>query len=324
MKIGNLTIKNNLFLAPMAGITDLPFRLLCKEQGCGVVFTEMISAKGLYYGSERTQNMLEIHPDEHPIGVQIFGSDPLIMARMAEKISQTEADFIDINMGCPAPKIVKNGEGSAIMKNPRLAGEIIREVVKASSVPVTVKIRKGFDENSINAVEISLIAEDAGAAAVTVHGRTREQYYSGSADWNIIKQVKSRLSIPVIGNGDVFTPEDALAMEEQTGCDGVMAARGAQGNPWLFRDILSLKATGKIPPPPSAREKIQTALRHMHMLIQLKGEKRGILEMRKHISWYLKGMKDTVKIRQVINKVTTAAEMEDILNLYLEKTAKQE
>jgi nifR3 family TIM-barrel protein len=268
--------------------------------------------------------MLEIHPDEHPIGVQIFGSDPLIMARMAEKISQTEADFIDINMGCPAPKIVKNGEGSALMKNPRLAGEIIREVVKASSVPVTVKIRKGFDENSINAVEISLIAEDAGAAAVTVHGRTREQYYSGSADWNIIKQVKSRLSIPVIGNGDVFTPEDALAMEEQTGCDGVMAARGAQGNPWLFRDILSLKATGKIPPPPSAREKIQTALRHMHMLIQLKGEKRGILEMRKHISWYLKGMKDAVKIRQVINKVTTAAEMEDILNLYLEKTAKQE
>ena len=324
MKIGNLTIKNNLFLAPMAGITDLPFRLLCKEQGCGVVFTEMISAKGLYYGSERTQNMLEIHPDEHPIGVQIFGSDPLIMARMAEKISQTEADFIDINMGCPAPKIVKNGEGSALMKNPRLAGEIIREVVKASSVPVTVKIRKGFDENSINAVEISLIAEDAGAAAVTVHGRTREQYYSGSADWNIIKQVKSRLSIPVIGNGDVFTPEDALAMEEQTGCDGVMAARGAQGNPWLFRDILSFKATGKIPPPPSAREKIQTALRHMHMLIQLKGEKRGILEMRKHISWYLKGMKDAVKIRQVINKVTTAAEMEDILNLYLEKTAKQE
>jgi len=324
MEIGNILIKNNLFLAPMAGVTDLPFRLLCKEQGCGVVFTEMISAKGLYYGSERTENMMEIHPYEHPIGVQIFGSDPLIMARMAEKISQGEADFIDINMGCPAPKIVKNGEGSALMKNPKLAGEIIKEVVKASYVPVTVKIRKGFDEKSINAVEIALIAEDGGAAAVTVHGRTREQFYSGSADWNIIKEVKSRLSIPVIGNGDIFTPEDALAMEEQTGCDGVMIARGAQGNPWLFRDIVSLKETGKIPPPPSAEEKIRTALRHMHMLIEQKGEKMGILEMRKHFSWYMKGMKDAGRMRQVINTITTAAQMEETLNLYIEKIAIQE
>ena len=210
MKIGDLLVKNPIFLAPMAGITDLPFRLLCREQGCGVVFTEMISAKGLYYRNTRTQNMLEIHPDEHPIGVQIFGSEPLLMARMAEKISETSADLIDINMGCPAPKIVKNGEGSALLKNPRLVEEIVREVSRASAKPVTIKIRKGFDEKSINGVEIALIAEQAGAAAVTVHGRTREQFYSGTADWNIIKQVKSRLSIPVIGNG-TFSAQDACA-----------------------------------------------------------------------------------------------------------------
>ncbi|HHU48655.1 MAG: tRNA dihydrouridine synthase DusB [Caldicoprobacterales bacterium] len=316
MKIGDLLVKNPIFLAPMAGITDLPFRLLCREQGCGVVFTEMISAKGLYYRNTRTQNMLEIHPDEHPIGVQIFGSEPLLMARMAEKISETSADLIDINMGCPAPKIVKNGEGSALLKNPRLVEEIVREVSRASAKPVTIKIRKGFDEKSINGVEIALIAEQAGAAAVTVHGRTREQFYSGTADWNIIKQVKSRLSIPVIGNGDIFSAQDALRMKEQTGCDGIMVARGAQGNPWLFRDIIALRDTGIVPQPPSARERIQTALRHMHMLIQIKGEKVGVCEIRKHVSWYLKGLKGAGQIRKLINTISTASEMEDTLLSY--------
>jgi tRNA-dihydrouridine synthase B len=317
MKIGNLLIQNPIFLAPMAGITDLPFRLLCREQGCGVVFTEMISAKGLYYGSTRTENMLEIHPDEHPIGIQIFGSEPLLMARMVEKISETSADLIDINMGCPAPKIVKNGEGSALLKNPRLVEEIVREVSRASAKPVTAKIRKGFDEKSINGVEIALIAEQAGAAAVTVHGRTREQFYSGTADWDIIKEVKSRLSIPVIGNGDIFTAQDALRMKEQTGCDGIMIARGAQGNPWLFRDIIALKDTGVVPQPPSARERIHTALRHMHMLIKIKGEKVGVCEIRKHIAWYLKGLRGAGQIRKLINTISAASEMEDTLLSYL-------
>lgn len=238
------------------------------------------------------------------------------MARMAEKISETSADLIDINMGCPAPKIVKNGEGSALLKNPRLVEEIVREVSRASAKPVTIKIRKGFDEKSINGVEIALIAEQAGAAAVTVHGRTREQFYSGTADWNIIKQVKSRLSIPVIGNGDIFSAQDALRMKEQTGCDGIMVARGAQGNPWLFRDIIALRDTGIVPQPPSARERIQTALRHMHMLIQIKGEKVGVCEIRKHVSWYLKGLKGAGQIRKLINTISTASEMEDTLLSY--------
>ena len=316
MQIGCLTIENPVFLAPMAGITDLAFRLLCREQGCGVVYTEMISAKGLYYGSERTENMMGIHPDEHPIGIQIFGSEPLLMARMAEKISETSADLIDINMGCPAPKIVKNGEGSALMKNPRLVGEIVREVSRASSKPVTVKIRKGFDEGSINGTEIALIAEEAGAAAVTVHGRTREQYYSGTADWDFIAQVKSRLSIPVIGNGDIFTAQAALDMKEQTGCDGIMVARGAQGNPWLFREIQALRDQGMVLPPPAPRERIQTALRHMHMLIQIKGEKVGVCEIRKHIAWYLKGLQGSSQIRMQVNTISSASEMEDALLTY--------
>jgi len=319
MNIGTLYIDKPLFLAPMAGVTDLPFRLLCKEQGCKVVYTEMISAKGLYYGSAKTASMMEIHPQEHPAGIQIFGSDPFIMAKMAENISATSADLIDINMGCPAPKIVKNGEGSALMKNPALVREIVREVVKASSKPVTVKIRKGWDERSVNAVEIALIAEEAGAAAVTVHGRTREQFYAGNADWDIIKQVKSRLSIPVIGNGDIFTPEAALSMKEQTGCDGVMIARGAQGNPWLFRDILALEETGTVPPPPDARERISTAIRHMYMLTAMKGEKVGVCEMRKHIAWYIKGLRDSSQVRRQVNMITSVSEMEDVLNSYLDK-----
>ncbi|HHY81952.1 MAG TPA: tRNA dihydrouridine synthase DusB [Clostridiales bacterium] len=319
MNIGTLYIDKPLFLAPMAGVTDLPFRLLCKEQGCRLVYTEMVSAKGLYYGSTKTESLMEIHPQEHPVGIQIFGSDPLIMSKMAENISKTDADLIDINMGCPAPKIVKNGEGSALMKNPALVRKIVREVSMASSKPVTVKIRKGWDEKSVNAVEIALIAEEAGAAAVTVHGRTREQFYAGRADWDIIKQVKDRLSIPVIGNGDIFTPEAALAMREQTGCDGIMIARGAQGNPWLFRDILALEETGTVPPPPTARERIETAIRHLHMLAGLKGEKVGVCEMRKHIAWYLKGLKDSGQIRKLVNMISSVSEIENTLISYLIK-----
>lgn len=316
MNIGKLFIEKPLFLAPMAGITDYAFRTICREQGCQVVYTEMISAKGLYYGSHRTKNMIEIHPQEHPAGIQIFGSDPLLMAKMAEKISESGADLIDINMGCPAPKIVRNGEGSVLLKNPALVGKIIREVSRATPLPVTVKIRKGFDSQFVNAVEIASIAEQSGAAAITVHGRTREQYYSGKADWNIIKEVKSKVSIPVIGNGDIFTGEAALSMKRQTGCDGIMAARGAQGNPWLFRDILSLVETGNLPSPPTADEKIHTAIRHMHMVIKLKGERTGVFEMRKHISWYLKGLPGSGLMRKLINTLNTASDMEAALHTY--------
>jgi tRNA-dihydrouridine synthase B len=323
MKIGSLTIENPLFLAPMAGVTDLPFRKLCREQGCGVVYTEMVSAKGLYYGSEHTEDLMEIHPEEHPIGIQIFGSDPLIMARMAEKISETDAELIDINMGCPAPKIVRNGEGSALMRNPELVSRIVREVSKASSKPVTVKIRKGWDEKSVNAEEIAQIAEEAGAAAVTVHGRTREQFYTGTADWDIIRRVKSRLSIPVIGNGDIFSAQAAADMKNITNCDGVMAARGAQGNPWLFREILSLMETGEVPAPPGPDERINTALRHLHMLTALKGEKIGVCEMRKHIAWYLKGLKDSGRIRRQVNTITTVSKLEEVLNGYKEELQNQ-
>ncbi|MBE3100743.1 MAG: tRNA dihydrouridine synthase DusB [Firmicutes bacterium] len=316
MKIGDLRINNPLFLAPMAGITDLAFRMLCREQGCGVVYTEMVSAKGLFYGSERTEELMEINPNEHPIGIQIFGSDPLIMAQMVEKISNTDADLIDINMGCPAPKIVKNGEGSALMRNPQLVKKIVSEVSRASSKPITVKIRKGWDDKSVNAVDIALIAEEAGAAAITVHGRTREQFYAGVADWDIIREVKSRLSIPVIGNGDIFTPQAAFDMTKQTNCDGIMIARGAQGNPWLFRDIISYMDKGEIPIQPEPNEKIETALRHLKIIVGQKGERLGVCEMRKHIAWYLKGLKDSNRIKRLINTLTTASEVEAVLNSY--------
>lgn len=316
MKIGDLRINNPLFLAPMAGITDLAFRMLCREQGCGVVYTEMVSAKGLFYGSERTEELMEINPNEHPVGIQIFGSDPLIMAQMVEKISDTDADLIDINMGCPAPKIVKNGEGSALMRNPQLVKKIVSEVSRASSKPITVKIRKGWDDKSVNAVDIALIAEEAGAAAITVHGRTREQFYAGVADWDIIREVKSRLSIPVIGNGDIFTPQAAFDMTKQTNCDGIMIARGAQGNPWLFRDIISYMDKGEIPIQPEPNEKIETALRHLKIIVGQKGERLGVCEMRKHIAWYLKGLKDSSRIKRLINTLTTASEVEAVLNSY--------
>jgi len=280
MKIGNLELENNVFLAPMAGVTDLPFRILCKEMGCGLVYSEMVSAKGILYDNKNTTELLEIDPKERPVAVQLFGSDPEILGAMAKKIEQYPIDIIDVNMGCPAPKIVKNGEGSCLMKTPELVGKIVKSLVESQSKPVTIKFRKGFDDDHVNAVEIAKIAEANGASAVAVHGRTREQYYSGKADWDIIKQVKAAVNIPVIGNGDVFTPQDAKNLLEHTGCDAIMVGRGAQGNPWIFKRILHYLQTGVLLPEPTAEERVEKALRHAQMLIDYKGEYIGVREMR--------------------------------------------
>lgn len=318
MKIGNVVLKNNVFLAPMAGVTDAPFRLLCKEKGCGLVYTEMVSAKGLYYNDEKSFKIAKINDDERPVAIQIFGSDPGIMAEIAKKLEEYEPDIIDINMGCPTPKITKNGEGSALMLSPVLVGQIVEAVSKAVSRPVTVKIRKGWDEEHVNAVEIARIAQESGAAAVAVHGRTRQQFYSGKADWNIIKKVKESLRIPVIGNGDITSPERAKEMFEQTGCDAVMIGRGAQGNPWIFDRVITYLSTGELKSEPSPQEKIETLLRHMDMLVKLKGERTGVLEMRKHIAWYIKGMNNSSSIKEQIFKITSKDEMERLLREYIE------
>ncbi len=317
MKIGNVELKNNIFLAPMAGVTDMPFRILCKEQECGLVYTEMVSAKGMHYDDDKSNKLTLMHEIEKPGAVQIFGSDPTIMAEVTEKLNASDAAIIDINMGCPAPKITKNGEGSALMKNPQLIAEIIRAVAAASQKPITVKIRKGWDESLINAVEIARIAEENGASAVAVHGRTREQYYSGKADWDIIRRVKEAVSIPVIGNGDVTGPKEARKLLEETKCDAIMVGRGAQGNPWIFKKIVRFLEDGTIVPDPSPEEKIDTIIRHMNMLIELKGERTGILEMRSHIAWYIKGMRDAAYTKQKIFQMTDKEEIISLLKSFL-------
>lgn len=314
MNIRNVKIDNPYILAPMAGVTDLPFRLLCKEQGAGLLCMEMISAKALQYKNKNTKALLAIHPKEYPVSLQLFGSDPKIISEQAKRIEELPFQILDINMGCPVPKVVKNGEGSALMKNPKLAYEIVYQTARAIQKPVTVKIRKGFDNTCINAVEIAKIIEEAGGAAVAVHGRTREQYYSGKADWEIIRQVKEAVSIPVIGNGDVTSGEKALEMRERTGCDGVMIGRGAQGNPWIFHELLEYDRTGKLPPRPSKEQIKETMLRHARLQLEFKGEYLGIREMRKHVAWYTKGMEGSAKLRDDINKVESYAELESLLN----------
>lgn len=322
LKIGNVTLPNNLILAPMAGVTDLPFRLLCKEQGAGLLCMEMVSAKAILYKNRNTESLLTIDPRENPVSLQLFGSDPEIVAGIAHKIEDRPFDILDLNMGCPVPKIVNNGEGSALMKNPRLAGEIIEKTVKAVKKPVTVKIRKGFDDDHVNAVEMAKIAEASGAAAVAVHGRTREQYYSGKADWDIIRQVKEAVSIPVIGNGDLLCAEDVIAMQEQTGCDGFMIGRGAQGNPWIFKQILHFFETGEHLAKPSPEAVVQMILRHAQMMLEFKGEYIGIREIRKHAAWYTAGYPNSAKLRVAINTVETYDELEELLLSGLEEEAK--
>ena len=318
MKIGNVELKNAIALAPMAGVTDLPFRLLCKEQGCGLMYTEMVSAKALLYKNRNTKPLLETRPEEESVAVQLFGSDPEIMSEMALQLEEGPYAIIDVNMGCPVPKIVNNGEGSALMKDPKLAEQILTAMVKKLHKPVTVKFRKGFNDSNINAVEFAKMAESCGVAAVAVHGRTREQYYSGKADWDIIRQVKEAVSIPVWGNGDVFTPEDAKRMKEETGCDGVMIARGVKGNPWIFSRTKALLETGVTPPKPSFEEVRQMILRHGKMLIEYKGERVGIREMRGHMAWYTTGMPHSAALRNEINLAETFEDMEKLLERWKE------
>lgn len=313
LKIGNVTLENNLILAPMAGVTDLPFRLLCKEQGVGLICTEMISAKAIYFKNKNTETLMEIDERERPVSLQLFGSDADLMAEIARQIEPRNFDILDINMGCPVPKVVNNGEGSALMKNPKLVHEIVSKVSKAIEKPLTVKIRKGFTEDCVNAVEIAKIAEDAGAAAVAVHGRTREQYYAGNADWGIIRKVKEAVSIPVIGNGDVDSPKKAEALVRETGCDGIMIGRAVQGNPWLFSQILHYQKTGELLPKPGMEEVKEMILRHAKMQLEYKGNYTGMREMRKHVAWYTTGMPHSAAVRRMVNEVESYEQLEELV-----------
>lgn len=319
LKIGNVELENNLVLAPMAGVCDLPFRVLCKEQGAGLLCMEMVSAKGIFYRNKNTEILLSTTPKERPVSLQLFGADPDIISEMAKKIEERPFDILDLNMGCPVPKVVNNGEGSALMKNPKLVYEIVSKTVKATRKPVTVKIRKGFDEAHTNAPELAKAIEAAGAAAVAVHGRTREQYYSGKADWEVIRQVKEAVSIPVIGNGDLLTGKDVLRMKEQTGCDGFMVGRGAQGNPWVFRQILHFLETGEELPKPEFAEVARMLLRHAREQVLFKGETVGIREMRKHAAWYTSGYHNSAKLRREINGVETYGQLEELFGGLTEK-----
>ena len=311
--IGSVVLDTPVVLAPMAGVTDLPFRVLCREQGCGLVCTEMVSAKAVHYNNKNSAPLLAVDDRERPVSLQLFGSEPELLGEIAARLEPGPYDIIDFNMGCPVPKVVNNHEGSSLMREPKLAGEILRAMVRAVKKPVTVKIRKGFTEAESNAVEIAKIAEDAGAAAIAVHGRTREQYYSGKADWEIIRRVKEAVSIPVIGNGDIFTAGDAERMFRETGCDGVMAARGARGNPWLFRDIRSLLESGRIPERPTVAEVREMILRHGKMLADFKGEAMAMREMRKHVAWYTAGCPHSASLREAVNRVETLAQLEELL-----------
>lgn len=318
MEIGNLNLDNRVFLSPMAGVTDLPFRLICKEQDCGMLYTEMVNAKALCYDDQNTKKMLKIEEEEHPVAIQIFGSDPEYMGGAAKILNSYPNEILDINMGCPAPKVVKNGDGSALLKNPELAAKVLKAVVGNSEKPVTLKIRKGWDDTCINAVEIAKIAEDCGISAIAIHGRTREQYYSGKADWDIIRQVKENVSIPVIGNGDVFEVEDAINMLNQTNCDAIMIGRGAQGNPWIFKRINHYMQTGEILPEPTLEEKINTAKKHLKLAVEEHGEYVAVREMRKHIAWYLKGLRNSARVRDEINKIESYEEVVNKLESYMQ------
>ena len=319
LKIGNVRLENPYILATMAGVTDLPFRLLCKEMGAGLICMEMVSAKAISFHNKNTEKLMEIEEKERPVSMQLFGSEPDLIAKMAAQIEERPFDILDLNMGCPVPKVVNNGEGSALMKNPKLAAEIVRKTAKAIQKPLTVKIRKGFDEAHSNAVEMAKYLEDAGAAAIAVHGRTREQYYAGKADWEIIRQVKEAVSVPVIGNGDVTDPISAHKMMEETGCDGVMIGRASRGNPWIFRQLVEYDKTGNIPERPDVAELKAMILRHARLQLQYKGEYTGIREMRKHVAWYTAGYPHSAAIRRRVNEIETIGQLEEVLESIPEK-----